>query len=179
MPGVSSPPPEPEAFVFALYCFPGLCPVFSHIQTVKNLHLFSIFGEADEGTAGQGKRLEHDRSSLKQCEGVVLCTLPWVFANLQSRQRASAAGQGMSLWHLSPGVCASCRGKRRKVCSHPVPQHVPSWKSGHRRWPWHPTTHGGAAGSSTAPSFPSNTAFRESMAQQYSEVCRAAGERRN
>lgn len=54
MPSVSSSPPEPEAFVFTLYCFPGLCPVFIHIQTMKNLHLFSVFGEADEGTAGHG-----------------------------------------------------------------------------------------------------------------------------
>lgn len=40
-------------------------------------------------------------------------------------------------------ICVSCRSKVRKVCSHPSPQHIPSWESCHRRWPWHPIPHGG------------------------------------
>jgi len=41
--GVSSPNSEPWAFVFSLFCFPVLCPVFTHLQTMKNLHVFSVF----------------------------------------------------------------------------------------------------------------------------------------
>lgn len=79
------------------------------------------------GNMPRGNQLEQDQSSSKQCEGAVLCALPWVFAKLQSGGRASAPA-------CAPGVCLQGLSLpwgqgAEKVCSRPSARASPSWKS--------------------------------------------------
>lgn len=120
------------------------------------------------GNTPQGNCLEQDLSFSTQWEGAVLCPLPWVLAKLQSRGSCLHRNVSPSLVTASR-ACASCGGEGREVCSHSSarvsPSMAPSWKSCHSRGTWHPTSQRDTAGSGIAPSFPSSTAFTESMAQ--------------
>lgn len=53
-------------------------------------------------------------------------TLPWLFAKLQSRGRAYAAGQGMSLWRLSPGFVSPAGARGEKSAAMLAPSTSPA-----------------------------------------------------
>lgn len=147
----------------------------SHSQATKNLHIFSVFKGmlmkallSSEYTPRKMSRARCEVFNTMRGSSSVPFALGIGKDEIQ-RENCGLHGNVSPSSATASRACASCGGEGREVCSHPSarvsPSMAPSWKSCRSRGTWHPTSLRGTAGSGTAPSFPSSTAFTGSMAQ--------------